>query len=132
MRLTDGNTEYHNPKSANLSTMVRNLNQTSIKICEERKMKRQQMMPQKMRKTFLQHLEEDHRNQTHILYTDGSKTENGSAYAAVTEGKVVAKERLPKESSILTAELYAMKWVEEKGMHGGRWCIPFSQTQRVH
>ena len=92
-----------------------------IEICEEMKLKRQQMVPQEMRNNFLQHLEENHRNQTHIN-TDGSKTRNGSAYAAVTEGIVIARERLPKEASIFTTELYAMnaalKWVEERGMHG--------------
>ena len=77
------------------------------------------MVPQEIRNYFLQHLEENHKGQTHI-YTDWSKTENGSAYAAVAEGEVIAKERLPKEASIFTAELYAinaaLKWVEEKGV----------------
>ena len=64
-------------------------------------------MPQEMRNNFLQHLRENHRNQTNI-YTDWSRTGNGSAYAAVTNSEVIAKERLPKEVSISIAELYAM------------------------
>ena len=76
------------------------------------------MMPQEMRN--------NHRSQTHI-YTDGLKTGNGSAYAAVTKGEVVAKKRLPKEPSVFTAEPNAMnaalKWVEERGMHDSVYTI---------
>ena len=69
---------------------------------------------------------------TYILSSDGSKIGNESAYAAVTEDKVVAKERLPKEASIFTAELYAMnatlKWVEDKGREDGVYTI-FSDSK---
>ena len=40
------------------------------------------------------------------LYTDGSKTGKGSAYAAVTEGEVVARKDYQKRF-IFTAEPYA-------------------------
>ena len=50
--------------------------------------------------------------------------------AAVTEGEVIAKERLPKEASIFTAELYALnaalRWIEEREVPG--LSIPSSLT----
>ena len=65
------------------------------------------------------------------IYTDGSKTEECVGYAAVT-GNRVSCGSLPKEASIFTAELYAIKTsineISGTGVEGDQFTI-FSDSQ---
>ena len=85
-------------------------------------------LDEEVRSDFLSHLE---MHPTIHIYTDRSKTEECVGYAAVT-GNRVSCGSLPKEASIFTAELYAMKTaineISGTGVEGDRFTI-FSDSR---
>ena len=60
-----------------------------------------------LRTLFLEHLEREHGNSTHI-YTDGSKMDEGTGCAAVC-GETITARKLMAATSIFSAELYAVR-----------------------
>ena len=76
-----------------------------IKVCPFIGTIKSNRLDEEVRADFLSHLEE---HPTFHIYTDGSKTDQHVGYAAITDNSV-SKGSLPKEASIFTAELYAIK-----------------------
>ena len=76
-----------------------------IKVCDFVKVNKANKHCEEMKADFLGHLG---KHQTTHIYTDGSKTAQHVGYAAVA-GNHVTCGSLPKEASIFTAELYAIK-----------------------
>ena len=75
-----------------------------IRICPFLETKKQGLLDEEMRATFLAHQE---RHPTVHIYTDGSKSTEGVGFAAVFPNTTRGG-RLAREASILTAELYAI------------------------
>ena len=75
-----------------------------IRICPFLETKKQGLLDEEMRATFLAHQE---RHPTVHIYTDGSKSTEGVGFAAVFTNTTRGG-RLAREASIFTAELYAI------------------------
>ena len=77
----------------------------NINICTQLFNIKKKENPDRLKFAFLEH-KEDHRNSA-AIFTDGSKTDNGTAYAIVNNNNTIAKE-IGNINSIYSAELYAI------------------------
>ena len=101
---------------------------TSTKMCPYIDTTKANRPSEEVRSDFLSHLEV---HPTIHIYTDGSKMDQCVGYAAVA-GNRVSCGSLPKEASIFTAELYAIKTaineIVETGAEGDQFTI-FSDSR---
>ena len=83
--------------------------------------------PEALKRLHLEHA------QTHIsqapIYTDGSKTTDGTAFAAILPNRTVAR-RIPSTASIFTAELHAI-WstLADLGRYGANSFVLYSDSR---
>ena len=101
----------------------------TIQVCPFLEVNKSSTPPEEMRSAFLQHKDEHISNH---IYTDGSKMENHVGFAAVLPSQTTSG-GLPKEASIFTAEIYAIKVAIGKlieNENSGNFTI-FSDSQSV-
>ena len=99
-----------------------------IRICPFLETKKQGLLNEEMRASFLAHQE---RYPMVHIYTDGSKSNESMGFAAVFPN-TTSGGRLTREASIFTAELYAINAaVHEilKGTINGNWFTIFSDSR---